>query len=94
MSTYDVILNFGPESPAGEFFSAFANVIALKNGNKLFRLECSQLDETAHYLALVLSDQSKQPGFPLRIPHHMVLAIVDAAFPEKEFGFGSSGKTS
>jgi len=82
-----VFLNFGPESRYADVFELVSTVVELKNGNKIYRVECSQADDTAHHLAVVLSGQSKYAGIPLRIPHHMVLAVVDAAFPEKAFGF-------
>lgn len=85
----DVILNFGPDSQFGGFWRHFASgSIFLDNGNKVFRLECSRVDETAHYLAVEISGQSSLAGTPLRIPHHMVLAIVDIPLSEKDFQFG------
>jgi hypothetical protein len=92
MNAFDVFLNFGPESRYAEFFGHFSTVAELKNGNKIYRMECSQADDTTHHLAVVLAGQSKYAGIPLRIPHHMVLAVVDAGFPEKNLGFVSSAE--
>jgi hypothetical protein len=92
---YDVILNFGPAAgPPHSFFGSFADEIALLDGSTLYRLECSQLADEGHYLALVLSERSRHPQFPLKVPHALVLVIVDTVYHETKFGFAPSEKPS
>jgi len=91
MNAYNIFLNFGPESPYGDFFKAFVpSTVVLNNGSKVFRLECTAIDESLHYLLVVPAEKSMLAGIQVRIPHHMVLVVVDAVLPEKVFGFAPS----
>ncbi len=58
------------------FFGAFGKRAQLADGGTALYLSCSQIDATnPTYLEVTLDGADAEPQPPLRIPHHLVLAI-------------------
>lgn len=87
---YDVFLNLTNDHPHYELYATFGRHISLANGQKVIRLECSEATDVGPYLSVVISDKGKYPGFPLRIPHYLILQIAYVALPDKKMGFYSA----
>ena len=58
------------------FFGAFGKRVNLPDGGNALYLSCSRIDASnAVYLEVTLDGPDAEEEVPLRIPHHLVIAI-------------------
>lgn len=94
---YSVILNFSSGLSYPKLFDLLCNKIISTDGSYLLHFWCSKVNaDHPLYLEIVSHKpdddtplSKDDPGFRLRIPHHMVLLIADPPVKSKVLGFSS-----